>query len=124
MSVNITTYCMLGMKLPYIDDESFHEFCDSLSDGMIDVVMDVMNGQYIVIGYLIAKSGRDDYGVFDDIVTIDDILLDHNDLDGLDVEEQWKIIKYRIKLRIDEVFKDYGQYLTTPIQLHIISNYT
>lgn len=66
MSVQLNTYVMRGVLLPYADMKGRHDvlepYMDSASDDRvrdgITVLYDGMNGQYVAIGRVIAKTGN------------------------------------------------------------------
>lgn len=70
MSTQTNTYGIIGVKLPYDaigedEDERFEPYMDSAFKGIqhhdgVCILKDGMNGEYIIAGWVIAKS--DEYG--------------------------------------------------------------
>jgi hypothetical protein len=75
MSVQVNTYVVLGVALPYTKDpdDRFDPYRDSSRDGIwhyngLCVLQDGMNGEYTVIGRVLAKT--ENWQPFDGLVDI------------------------------------------------------
>lgn len=66
MSVDVSTYVMFGVLLPY--DAADYEDCEPYFDddklnprGNVTVLYDGMNGDYIAVGHVVAKTDDDQH---------------------------------------------------------------
>src|SRR5258708_6468069 len=73
MSVTMTNYCIVGALLPYapFKDDGWYDKLEPYIDALdgdpkpddLCCIFDGMNGEFVAIGHVIAKSGED--GAFD-----------------------------------------------------------
>lgn len=73
MSVETRSYVMIGAKFPFAEYDARRGLLDTLRDadpGDLTIVVDGMNGEYAIVGVMIA--GTTDSGHFEHVVAVED----------------------------------------------------
>ncbi len=79
MSSQVNTYVMFGVLMPYNSDDEFYDRCERYRDTAykpevnkvdnVTVLFDGMNGDYIALGHVIAKTAN--HEAFEEPITVE-----------------------------------------------------
>lgn len=116
MGVNIRVYVVYGVKVDDYDQlvqlgfsQEYHSIYDNCP---VDVIIDGMNGDYMVFGKILYASGNFRYDSDDDN---SDKIIDVNGLANIEKE---------YKLEFNRLFPKFNHYMEQPFQLIALTHYS